>query len=132
MAAAAKQNDKVVGTDTHIVMVATPGGPVPTSTQLPFSGTISGNCSTDVYVNGQPAAIVGSTADNKPPHLPVPSNGTFQTPPTNKGTVVKGSGTVLVNGKPAARTGDKVNTCNDPSPAPTSSIVATSTVDIGD
>jgi uncharacterized Zn-binding protein involved in type VI secretion len=31
---------------------------------------------------------------------------------------------ILVNGKPLARAGDKVLTCNDPAPAPTGTIVA--------
>jgi uncharacterized Zn-binding protein involved in type VI secretion len=125
----AKQGDKVVGTDTHIIMVPTPGGPVPTPTPLPFNGTITGGCSTDVYIGGMPAAVVGSTATNAPAHNP--PNGTFSVPPTNQGTVSKGSATVLINNKPAARVGDPVMTCNDPAPAPTSQIVGSSTVEIG-
>jgi uncharacterized Zn-binding protein involved in type VI secretion len=125
----AKQGDKVVGIDTHIIMIPSPGGPVPTPLPHPFAGTITGGCSTNVQIGGMPAATVGSTATNAPPHLP--QGGPFQVPPTNQGSVVKGSGTVLINNKPAARAGDKVNTCNDPSPAPTGSIVAVSTVDIG-
>lgn len=126
---AAKMGDKVVGTDIHIIMVPSPGGPVPTPLPHPFAGTITGGCSTNVMIGGQPAAVVGSTATNAPPH--VPQGGPFQAPPTNQGTVTKGSGTVLINNKPAARTGDTVMTCNDPSPAPTSSIVAVGTVMIG-
>lgn len=129
MSPAAKQGDKVTGTDTHIVLVPTPGGPVPTPTPLPFNGTITGGCSTDVFIAGMPAAVVGSTATNAPPHLP--PNGTFANPPTNQGTVSKGSATVFINGKPAARAGDPVMTCNDPAPAPTSQIIAAGTVDIG-
>jgi uncharacterized Zn-binding protein involved in type VI secretion len=72
---------------------------------------------------------MGSTATNAPPHIP--QGGPFQIPPTNQGTVMKGSATVLINNKPAARTGDTVMTCNDPAPAPTSSIVAVGTVMIG-
>ena len=130
MSFAAKMGDKVVGTDTHIVMVPSPGGPVPTPTPLPFAGTITGGCSTNVLIGGMPAATVGSTATNLPPHI-VPPPSTFQVPPTNQGTVVKGSGTVLINNKPAARNGDKVNTCNDPAPAPMGTIVAAGTVMIG-
>jgi uncharacterized Zn-binding protein involved in type VI secretion len=126
---AAKQGDKVVGTDTHIVLVPSPGGPVPTPTPLPFNGTITGACSTDVYISGMPAAVVGSTATNAPAHIP--PSGSFSVPPTNQGTVAKGSATVLINNKPAARIGDPVMTCNDPAPAPTSKIVCTSTVQIG-
>lgn len=129
MSPAAKLGDQVTGTDTHIVLVPSPGGPVPTPTPLPFAGTLTGGCSPDVLVEGAPAATVGSTATNAPPHLP--PSGTFQVPPTNQGTVQQGSGTVLINNKPAARAGDPVMTCNDPAPAPTSSIVAAGTVDIG-
>ncbi|WP_158893780.1 PAAR domain-containing protein [Amycolatopsis anabasis] len=129
MSPAAKQGDQVVGTDIHIVLVPTPGGPVPTPTPLPFNGILTGGCSPNVLVGGAPAATVGSTATNSPPHIP--PGGPFQIPPTNTGVVVRGSATVLINGKPAARAGDTVNTCNDPAPAPTSSIVATSTVQIG-
>jgi uncharacterized Zn-binding protein involved in type VI secretion len=125
---AAKMNDQVVGTDTHIILVPTPGGTVPTPLPHPFSGTITGGCSTNVYIDGQPAAVVGSTATNKPAHIP--QGGSFQTPPTNSGTVAMGSTSVLINNKAAARVGDTVNTCNDPSPAPTSKIVGGGTVQI--
>ncbi|MEU4569429.1 PAAR domain-containing protein [Micromonospora sp. NPDC023956] len=126
---AAKLGDKVVGTDTHIIMVPSPGGPVPTPTPMPFAGTITTGCSTDVLIEGKPAAVVGSGAQNAPPH--VPTGGPFQVPPTNQGTVLAGSPTVLVNGKPAARHGDKVNTCNDPAPLPNGTIVATGQVLVG-
>jgi uncharacterized Zn-binding protein involved in type VI secretion len=126
---AAKLGDKVVGTDTHVVMVPSPGGPVPTPTPMPFAGTIVKGCSTDVLIEGKPAAVVGSGAVNAPPHLP--TGGPFQKPPTNDGTVLAGSALVLINGKPAARHGDKVSTCNDPVPAPTSTIIATGQVLVG-
>jgi uncharacterized Zn-binding protein involved in type VI secretion len=125
----AKQGDKVVGTDTHIVMIPSPGGPVPTPLPSPFAGTITGGCSTNVMIGGMPAATVGSTATNAPPHIP--QGGPFQTPPTNQGTVTQGSTSVLINNKPAARVGDPVTTCNDPAPAPTGSIVGAGTVMIG-
>jgi uncharacterized Zn-binding protein involved in type VI secretion len=129
MPPAAKQGDSVTGTDTHIVLVPSPGGPVPTPMPLPFAGTITGGCSPTVLIQGMPAATVGSTATNVPPH--VPPGGTFQVPPTNSGTVLKGSATVLIGSKPAARVGDPVQTCNDPAPAPTATIQGMSTVLIG-
>lgn len=118
----ARQGDPVTGTDIHIVMVPSPGGPVPTPGPHPFVGTITGGCVTSVLVGGQPVAVVGATATNQPPHVPVPSTGPFQVPPTNQGTVQIGSATVLAGGQPVARVGDTVMTCNDPVPAPTSSI----------
>jgi uncharacterized Zn-binding protein involved in type VI secretion len=129
MPPAAKQGDQVIGQDTHIIMVPSPGGPVPTPTPMPFSGMITGACSPNVMIENMPAATVGSIAQNNPPH--VPAGGPFQVPPTNQGQVIAGSGTVLINNKPAARAGDKVNTCNDPAPAPQGTIQAVSSVMIG-
>ena len=122
MPAAARQQDPVTGTDTHIVLV--PSGPtvVPTPTPLPFSGPITTKCSQNVLINQLPAATVGSVAVNQPPHIP--PNGTFQTPPKNQGQVQVGSATVLINGKAAARQGDTVLTCNDPVDAPNGTISA--------
>jgi uncharacterized Zn-binding protein involved in type VI secretion len=126
---AAKQGDQVVATDTHIVMIPSPGGPVPTPLPHPFVGQLDGSLSKDVNVGGKPAAVKGSTATNTPSH--VPQGGPFQKPPSNKGTVQLGSTTVLINGKPTARSGDKVMTCNDPADLPVGTIVAAGTVLIG-
>jgi uncharacterized Zn-binding protein involved in type VI secretion len=126
---AAKMGDTVTGTDTHIVMVPSPGGPVPTPQPFPFAAKILNGCVTTVLIGGQPAAVVGSEAVILPPH--VPTSGSFQNPPTNKGTIVAGSPTVLIGGKAAARAGDKVMTCNDPAPLPAGTIVAVGTVLVG-
>jgi len=120
---AARQNDPVTGTDVHILLVPSPGGPVPTPTPLPFTGQLMTSLSTDVLINGLPAAVQGSVAQNMPPHI-APPPATFSKPPTNQGTVVTGSPTVLVNGKPLARLGDPVLTCNDPVDAPVGTISA--------
>jgi uncharacterized Zn-binding protein involved in type VI secretion len=126
---AAKKDDQVVGVDTHIVMIPSPGGPVPTPLPNPFSGKLDGELSEDVNIEGQPAAREGSTASNSPSHIP--AGGNFQSEPANKGTVKMGSSTVFINGKAAARAGDTVETCNDPTDAPVSSIIAMGTVNIG-
>ncbi len=129
---AAKQGDQVMATDTHIVMVpAPPGPPVPTPLPHPFTGILSGGLSADVKVMGLPAATVGSTADNTPPHLPTPPGTAFQKPPSNKATVKLGSPTVKINGQAAARNGDLADTCNDPADLPAGSVVAAGTVMIG-
>jgi uncharacterized Zn-binding protein involved in type VI secretion len=127
---AAKQGDAVVGVDTHIVLVPIPP-PTPTPLPHPFSGKLTGSLSPDVEIEGKPAAVVGSTADNSPAHVPTPPGTSFTRPPTNRGTVMLGSPTVTINGKAAARAGDKVMTCNDPADLPTGSIVAAGTVVIG-
>ena len=126
---AAKQGDRVVATDIHIVMIPTPGGPVPTPLPNPFLGMLDGGLSSDVNVEGKAAAVLGSTATNSPPH--VPAGGPFQVPPKDKATVMMGSATVLINGKPAARCGDTALTCNDPADLPLGQVVAAGTVLIG-
>ena len=128
---AAKQGDQIMATDIHIVMVPTPGGPVPTPTPHPFAGIINGGLSTDVLIEGLPAATVNSTATNTPPHIPI-GGPSFQIPPSNQGKIIMGSTTVLINGNPAARTGDTAMTCNDPADLPSGQIVSTTaTVLIG-
>jgi len=126
---AAKQDDQVLATDTHIVMIPSPGGPVPTPLPHPFVGQLDGSLSNDVNIEGKPAAVQGSTTTNTPSHIP--QGGPFQKPPSNKGTVQLGSSTVLINGKPAARNGDKVLTCNDPADVPVGTVVTVGTVLIG-
>ena len=127
---AAKQGDKIVATDTHIIMIpAPPGPPVPTPLPRPFMGILSQGLSTNVNIQGMPAATVNSIAMNTPPHIP--QGGPFQKPPTNQGKIIMGSATVLINKKPAARAGDTAMTCNDPVDAPVGKVVAVSTVLIG-
>ncbi len=104
---------------------------MPTPLPHPFIGLIDGNLSADVKIGGLPAATVGSTASNTPPHLPTPPGTAFQIPPTNRGTIMVGSATVMINGKPAARNGDQVQTCADPVPNMTGIVVAAGTVMIG-
>ena len=127
---AAKQGDQIVATDTHIVIVP---GPPPTPTPLPhpFTGIINGELSPNVKIMGMPAAMVGSTADNTPPHIPTPPGTAFQSPPANKGTILMGSQTVNINGKSAARNGDVATTCNDPVDFPAGTVLGVGTVLIG-
>src|SRR5690606_13892436 len=95
----------------------------------PFNGIIDGNVSSDVKIGGAFAATVDSTATNTPPHIPI--GGTFVNPPSNRATIVLGSQTVKINGRPAARAGDTARTCNDPVDLPIGTVVATGRVFIG-
>lgn len=128
---AAKQGDQIVAVDTHIVLVPSASGAVPTALPHPFAGLLSGSLSADVKIMGKPAAVVGSTADNSPPHVPVAPGVSFQKPPANKATVQIGSTSVMINGKAAARNGDTALTCNDPADLPNGTVVAVGTVLIG-
>jgi uncharacterized Zn-binding protein involved in type VI secretion len=130
---AAKQGDKVVASDTHILLVpAPPGPPVATPLPHPFSGALDGGLSPTVKIEGKAAAVVGSTATNSPTHLPSNPAAPFQKPPSNRATVQVGSTTVKIGGKPAARAGDTAMTCNDPADQPVGKVVVTGgTVMIG-
>jgi uncharacterized Zn-binding protein involved in type VI secretion len=97
---------------------------------MPFNGTITTGLSTDVFIEGKPAATVDSIAINQPPHIP--AAGPFQKPPTNQGKILVGSTGVFINGKPAARQGDQAITCNDPADAPIGSVMAVGKVFIGE
>lgn len=129
-APAAKQDDQVIGTDIHIVLVPA-AAPVPTPLPHVFSGTLTGGLASSVKIGGKAAATKDSTADNNPPHIATPPGTSFQNPPANKGTVMMGSATVKIGGKAAARTGDPVKTCNDPADLPVGSIIAAGTVFVG-
>lgn len=124
---AAKQGDRVTATDIHLIQPPGPSSPVPTP--HPFSGIIDGALSSDVKIGGMAAATVNSTATNTPPHIPI--GGTFVKPPSNKATIIKGSATVRINGKSAARSGDTAMTCNDPVDQPVGTVVAVGRVMIG-
>jgi len=124
---AAKQGDQVVGQDIHLVILPKPGPPQPMP--FPFTGMLVQGLSPNVKIEGRAAATVGSVAVNTPPHI-FPA-GSFSKPPANQGKVQVGSGTVKINGKPAARVGDPVMTCNDPADLPNAKIVGGGTVSIG-
>ena len=130
---AAKQGDKVMATDTHILLVpAPPGPPTPVPLPHPFAGTLTGGLSPTVKIEGKAAAVVGSTATNTPPHIPANPAAQFQKKPADRGTVQVGSQTVKIGGKPAARHGDSAMTCNDPADQAIGKIVVTGgTVKIG-
>jgi uncharacterized Zn-binding protein involved in type VI secretion len=125
---AAKQGDHITAVDIHIILIPAIV-PVPTPIPHPFNGIIDSNVSTNVIIEGKPAATLGSSATNTPPHIP--QGGPFAKPPTNRATIIKGSATVFINGKPAARNGDTAMTCNDPVDLPVGTVVAVGRVLIG-
>lgn len=127
---AASATSLITGIDTHIVLIPSPGGPIPTPLPSPFQGPINAGLVATVTIAGQPAAVVGSGADNVPPHIP--AGGPFQVPPANKGAVMQGSTSVKIGGQFAARNGDPCMTCDDLAPgAAKAQVVAAGTVTIG-
>jgi uncharacterized Zn-binding protein involved in type VI secretion len=129
---AAKQGDQVMAVDMHIVLVpAPPGPPVPMPLPHPFVGMLDGGLSTNVKIMGMPAATMGSTAKNTPSHIPTTPGTSFVVPPTNQANIAKGSVTVKINGKPAARLSDLVQTCADPVPNMGALLIAVDNMMIG-
>ena len=90
MPSAARLGDAVTGTTA-----GEHSGHVPPHSPEQFSGEISGGCSSDVFINGIPAAVVGNTTTERDSCC-----GSFQ------GKVSVGSGSVFINRKAAARRGD--------------------------
>ncbi|MEM9696268.1 MAG: PAAR domain-containing protein, partial [Myxococcota bacterium] len=76
---AAKLGDEVMGIDTHIVMIPSPGGPVPTPLPTSFKGPLMESLCSSVEVENMPGATKDSVALSNPPH--VPAGGPFQKPP---------------------------------------------------
>jgi len=90
---AAKQGDRVLAVDTHLIQPPPPATPLLVPGHI-FSGVLDGKLSSDVTIEGKAAATVDSTATNTPPHIPL--GGTFVNPPSNKGVIVTGSATVIL------------------------------------
>lgn len=108
--------DKANGVCTHIVLVPTPNGTVTSPLPHPYVGTITLGCATNVLISGKPAAVLGSGLQNQPPHFPTPPGTGFSVPPTNDGKIMRGSATVLIGNKPAARLMDQATTCSNSTP----------------
>lgn len=96
MPGAARLGDAVTGTTA-----GEHAGHVPPHPPMAFSGEISGGCSPNVFINGVPAATVDSVTTER--------DGCCG---SSQGKVAAGSGTVFINGKPAARIGDGLNAHN--------------------
>lgn len=90
MAQAARLGDAVTGTTA-----GEHSGHVPPHSPEQFSGEISGGCSSDVFINGTPAAVAGSTTTERDSCCG-----------SSQGSVAAGSSSVFINGKPAARRDD--------------------------
>ncbi|MCG8478762.1 MAG: phage baseplate assembly protein V [Spirochaetales bacterium] len=123
----AAENDQVVGVDMHDIDVPSSSG-LTTVPMIPhpYLGKLTDGLSSDVTVNGKPAATLDSVSTHNPPgHIPMPPGVKFTSTPSGEGTVSSGTApTVLINGKEAALLGSMVSTCNDPQDQETCTIIA--------
>jgi uncharacterized Zn-binding protein involved in type VI secretion len=106
--------DRIVGQcPIHQIPNPATGAPQP-APPMPFSAPLTLGLEPTVLVGGKPAAVVGSSGFNLPPHVGLHPGDPFLAPPAQEGRVLAGSPTVLIGGKPAARTGSQVLCCATP------------------
>lgn len=118
----AKEGDRIVGMDVHIEIASQIPVPMPHS----FSGPLNQNLASAVFVDGHAVAVLGSTADNSPSHMP--QSGPFQNTPRDKGEIADASSTVYAGGVRVARNNDPATTCNDVGLERQSHVVASGSV----
>ena len=110
-AAAVAANDRVTG-QCAIHQVPTPtGSPMLSPSPLPFSAPLAQGLVSTVLIGGKPAAVVGSSGYNTPPHVGLHASDPFISPSVQVGRVVSGSATVLIGGKPAATVASQAACC---------------------
>ncbi len=110
-APAAVLGDRISGTcPIHQIPNPASGVPQP-GPPMPFSAPLTIGLATRTFIAGKPAAVVGSSGLNVPPHVGLHPADPFMAPPVQKGTVVGGSATVLIEGKPAATSAATTTMC---------------------
>jgi uncharacterized Zn-binding protein involved in type VI secretion len=103
--------DKVMGTCAiHQIPNPASGAPQP-SPPMPFSAPLLQGLVSNVLIAGKPAAVVGSTGYNTPPHVGLHASDPYMVPTMQEGRVMVGSTTVLIGGMQAAKTGCQVTIC---------------------
>ena len=101
---AAVMGDRINGTCTVHLVPGPAGAPSP-APQLPFSSPLTVALASRTLVAGKPAVLQGSSGFNAPPHAGLHPSDPFMLPNTQIGRVVKGSASVLIEGRAAAKTG---------------------------
>ena len=122
----AVEGDKVMGMDTHIMVV--PAGNTTTTVPLPhpFIGKLKDKLAKDVTIKDKKCAVKDSVAKHDDSmHMQLPGTIKFQNNPKKEGKVTGGtSSKVKIEGKEAAVIGSQVTTCNDMGMQNNSTIIA--------
>ena len=122
----AVEGDKVMGMDTHIMVV--PAGNTTTTVPLPhpFIGKLKDKLAKDVTIKDKKCAVKDSVAKHDDSmHMQLPGTIKFQNNPKKEGKVTGGtSSKVKIEGKEAAVIGSQVTTCNDMGARNNSTIMA--------
>ena len=104
---AAVMGDRIIGTCMGHQIPSPPAGNPGPAPPMPFSAPLLQGLATKVLIAGKAAAVVGSSGINTPPHVGLHPSDPFFAPPAQQGRVVMGSTTVLIEGKPAAKSGSQ-------------------------
>ena len=94
----------------HMIPNPATGAPQP-SPPLPFAAPITIGTVPTVLIGGQPAAVMGSSGLNTPPHVGLYPADPFMLPTMQVGQVVMGSVTVLIGGQGAATEASQCTVC---------------------
>jgi len=107
-------NDRVTGQcPIHLIPNPATGAPQP-SAPLPFAAPLlTGLCET-VLIDGKPAAVVGSSGYNTPPHIGLHPSDPYLPPAMQVGRLLSGSATVLFGGQPAGTAQSSCTCCVTP------------------
>ena len=111
----AVDGDKVMGMDTHIMVVPSGNGTTTDPLPHPFTGKFKDKLAKDVTIKDKASALKDSIARHDDSmHLQLPGTIKFQNNPKKEGKVTGGtSPKVKINGKEAAVIGSLVSMCND-------------------
>ncbi len=90
------------------------GVPTPSPAPLPFSAPVTLGCIPTVLIGGKPAAVMGASGLNVPPHVGLHAADPFLLPMMQKGQIVTGSPTVMIGGTPAATVASTCTCCVGP------------------
>lgn len=86
------------------------GAPQP-APPMPFSAPLVNGLESTVLILGKPAAVLGSSGLNAPPHVGLHPADPFMVPTMQEGRIVSGSTSVLFGGKPAANATSNATCC---------------------
>jgi uncharacterized Zn-binding protein involved in type VI secretion len=106
--------DRITGSCAiHQVPNPTSGAPQP-APPMPFSAPIVQSVVSSVLIGGQPAAVMGSSGVNTPPHAGLHPSDKYMAPAAQVGRITSGSATVMIGGKPAATKSSACTLCATP------------------
>ena len=122
----AVEDDKVMGMDTHIMVVPAGNSTANVPLPHPFIGKLKDKLAKDVTIKDKKCAMKDSVAKHDDStHIQLPGTIKFQKNPKKEGKVTGGtSSKVKIEGKEAAVIGSQVSTCNDMGMQNNSTIIA--------